>query len=269
VTLITTFFLFVLGLSLGSFISVVIERIHTKSKGIFFGHSKCPECHHRLKTIDLIPLVSYIMLKGACRYCKKKFSSQYFYLELFTAVVITGLFFLNPFIIENVNGMIEVSSALAIAFTLKSFVSLLLIAIFFYDLKHLEIPDLFLFPFIALSFITSLILGQPDLISMAIAAVIATVFLGGQIFFSKGEWLGEGDLYIGLGMAALFGWQLFLVALVISYLIGGTSAAIFLSLKKVNAKSKVPFAPFLVLGTFITLFTGADILNWYIHFLWI
>jgi leader peptidase (prepilin peptidase)/N-methyltransferase len=208
------------------------------------------------------------MLKGSCRYCNKKYSSQYFYLELFTAVVITGLFFLNPFVTETINGEIMVSSVVALTFTLKSIVSLILIGIFFYDLKHLEIPDVFLFPFIGVSLITSLVLGQPDFISIVIAAIIALVFFGGQIFLSKGEWLGEGDLYIGLGMAALFGWQLFLVALVISYLIGGTSAAFFLSMKKVNAKTKVPFAPFLVLGTFITLFSGTDILNWYIHFLW-
>lgn len=208
------------------------------------------------------------MLKGSCRYCGKKFSSQYFYLELFTALVITSLFFQYPFVMETITGAVEVSSALALTFVLKSIISLLLIAIFFYDLKHLEIPDIFLFPFIAISFITSIILGQPDFISMVIAAIIAGLFLGGQIFLSKGEWLGEGDLYIGLGMAALFGWQLFLVALVISYLIGGISAAAFLSTKKVNAKTKVPFAPFLVMGTFLTIFSGADILNWYIHFLW-
>ena len=264
--LLITFFLFVLGLSLGSFLSVVIERIHSKSKGIVFGYSKCPSCGHRLKTLDLIPLVSYIMLKGSCRYCQKKVSSHYFYLELFTALVITSLFFQYTFVMET-PASIEVSSILALTFVLKSLVSLLLVAIFFYDLKYLEIPDLFLFPFIGMAAITSLMLGQPDFMSMLIAALIALVFFGGQILVSKGEWLGEGDLYIGLGMAALFGWQLFLVALIISYLIGGSAAGIFLITKKVNAKTKVPFAPFLVMGTFITMFMGSDILNWYLHFL--
>ena len=267
-TLIITFFLFILGLSFGSFISVIIERIHAGEKGIFLGHSKCPSCHHRLSTLDLIPLVSYIMLKGTCRYCKKNFSSHYFYLELFTAVVLTNLYFQHPFLIETGTGIIETSGAIALFFAAKSILSLIMIAIFFYDLKYLEIPNIFLYAFIGVALISSLILGEPTIISMLMALVISMIFFGGQILVSKGEWLGEGDLYIGLGMAILFGWQLLLVALIISYLIGGITASILLLTKKVQRKSKVPFAPFLVLGAFITMIAGNEILSSYLSYIW-
>ena len=104
-------------------------------------------------------------------------------------------------------------------------------------------------------------------INILIALGIAVIFFGGQILLSKGKWLGEGDLYFAISMGFLLGWKLFIIAIVLTYIIGAFLSIILLTFKKAGAKTKIPFAPFMVIGTFTTIFIGPEILDWYLKML--
>lgn len=259
---------FCLGASIGSFLSVVIYRLHSKQKGIFLGHSFCPNCKKRLTASEMIPLFSYIINKGKCRHCHLPVSSHYLLLEIASGLVFLVLYFRFPFIFFNAESAV-INWPGALSLLLNIIYSSLLMGIFFFDLKYQKIPDLMLFPFMAIALIGGLILGKPDFISMIIAIVIAIVIFGGQILLSKGKWLGEGDLYLTVGMGLMLGYQKFLLAVAVSYLIGALISIVLLIKKEAKMKSHIPFAPFLVLGTFFALFFGEEFISWYLNYLYI
>ncbi len=252
-------FIFVLGASIGSFLSVVVHRIAKNEKGIFIGTSHCPECHKKLLFRDMIPIISFMIRKGKCRFCKRKISSLYPSLELFTALTFTA-----HYIYYTGNGILNNAAWQGVAFFIFHLIyATLFIGIFFYDLLHKQIPDLFLFPLIGIGIMGSFISGTPDGINMIIAIIIAMLFFWGQRVISKGKWLGEGDVYLAIGMAVILGWQQLLIAIFISYSLGAAISVFLLTTKKVTPKTQIALAPFLSLGYFLTLFFAADILKWY------
>lgn len=261
------FLIFFLGSAIGSFISVLNYRIKKKEKGIILGHSKCPHCKKNLKWYDLIPLFSYIFLRGKCRLCKKKIEIRYFFLELITGLVFVAVFLKYPFIIEpsvfSITPILDLWTLFS--FIYHAIIGAILIAIFFYDLDTKQIPDLFL---IVLGIITvsgGIILYQNDILNVLLAVGIALFFFGGQIVVSKGEWLGEGDFYLSLSMAILLGWQLFILFIVATYFIGAAASIPLLITKSAKLKSAIPFAPFMITGYLITFFFGNQLIEWYLH----
>ena len=257
-------FIFLLGISIGSFISVIVDRIKKGEKGIFMGRSMCPKCRKKLGAAELIPIISYVLLRGKCRHCGKPISMHYPALELFSGLTFVTIFMNFPFINDIAGGGYTIYYPSLLKFGIYIVYAVFFIAIFFYDLLNSEIPDVFLFPLIGLTLIGSLILGTPGIFSMAIALIIALIIFGGQYLLSGGTWLGEGDVYFAVAMAFAFGWQLLLIAIFLTYIIGGIAALVLLTTKKVSKKSHIPFAPFLVLGTLLTIFFGERILNWYL-----
>jgi leader peptidase (prepilin peptidase) / N-methyltransferase len=261
--IILTIFLFLLGASFGSFISVLNDRIKKGKKGIIFGRSVCPKCKKKLGAADLVPLFSYLILRGKCRHCGKKISAHYPALEIITGLAFVAMLMRYPFMSDTL--AIEWGNMLVLA--INFVYTIFLVAVFFFDLQHSEIPDAYLFPFIGVSLAGSLIIGSPDIISMVMAAVGSFVFFGGQYFLSKGKWLGEGDIYLGIAMALILGWQLLLIGLAVSYLLGGFVSVILMTAKKATGKTQIPFAPFLVLGTFMAIFFGNEVISWYMSLL--
>ena len=148
-------------------------------------------------------------------------------------------------------------------FTYFSFVSLCFIGILFYDIQYLEVPEIYTFSAIAVVFLWGILSPTLSLYDMAIGGGIAAIFFGLQVMISKEQWLGSGDTQVGILMGLFFGWQLFLVSLFLTYIIGLIVTLILIAMKKVRRNSKIPFAPFLVTGTFITLFFGNYILDLY------
>jgi leader peptidase (prepilin peptidase)/N-methyltransferase len=261
--ILTICFVFILGAAIGSFISVLVDRIKKGKKGIFMGRSECPKCKEKLRTTDLIPIISYLFLKGKCRYCKKPIGTHYPALELFSGLTFVTIL-INFNFINETNGISTVNFQTLLTFGIYSIYEAFFIAIFFYDLLNSEIPDIFLFPIIGITLIGSLILGTPNILSMGIALGISLIIFGGQYLLSRGTWIGEGDVYFAIAMAFAFGWQLLLVAIFLTYIFGGITAVILLAAKKVSKKTHIPFAPFMVLGSLLTIFFGSDILNWYL-----
>ena len=240
----------IFGLFFGSFLSMLIPRLHTGEKGIFFGRSHCPHCKTDLKAHDLIPLVSYLWLKGHCRQCKEKISFWYPVTELTTALTFGLLFF-------------YVQSWTL--FTWYALHFLVLLFIFFYDLRYKEIHDGVMLPSIVFAFIASVAIGNP--LSSLLGAAVAVSFFGLQYLLSRGRWIGSGDLRIGAFMGLLLAWPMTLTALLASYIIGSLVSLLLLASKNATPKTAVPLGPFLLLGTMLTFFFGDFLVDFYLKLL--
>lgn len=257
--------LFILGTVFGSFLSVVIYRMHEEKKGIFFGKSECPFCHKNLKWFQLIPIVSYIIHLGKCAYCKKKIHISYFLLEVLCGTIFVAFYYFYPFFIYNFDATIFFDFNLLLQYLYYIILGWILLGIFFYDLKYMEIPEIFTLPTISFVFIVGLFLPIPGLQNMVIGGALAGLFFGIQVWISKEKWLGAGDVQLGVLMGILLGWQYLILAILISYVVGSIISLSLLAYKKVTPKSQIPFAPFLVIGTFITIFFGEYLMNLYLN----
>jgi prepilin signal peptidase PulO-like enzyme (type II secretory pathway) len=247
-------FLFILGLVFGSFASVIIHRLHTREKGLLAGRSKCPYCSKHLRSRDLIPVLSYVINKFKCRFCKEPIAFRYPLLELSMG----GLFMLTGL-------LVGINTPWHLAFyLLMSFVFVILV---FYDFLFKEVPDVISLPFAGVAFCFSVLSGLHSLSSLLIGIVIPVLFFGALFFGSQGRWIGGGDLRIGVIMGALVGWPLVLVALFLGYLSGAVYSLSGLALGVFKRKSQIPFAPFLLLGTYLALFWGKNILDWYFFYI--
>lgn len=251
---------FLLGTCIGSFMSVAIPRLKNGEKGIIRGRSKCPHCQKNLKASDLIPLLSFTLLRGRCRFCQKKISAFYPIIEL-----ITGLIFV--FIIRKFAPLqFTQDSVIPWVTTLLYFIySSILIFTFFYDLKYMEISDHILLPGIILALTATILKTTPNIIDALIGAAIPLFFFGLQIFISKGAWMGGGDLRIGAFIGLILGWKLVMVALILSYILGAFLSMGLILGKRATLKTAIPFAPLLVTGTFLTIFFGENFLQWYLQ----
>ncbi|HAU39436.1 MAG: peptidase A24A domain-containing protein, leader peptidase (prepilin peptidase) / N-methyltransferase [Candidatus Peregrinibacteria bacterium GW2011_GWF2_43_17] len=244
-----------IGISFGSFLTMLIPRIYEKESGIFLGRSHCRFCKKTLRARDLIPIASYLINRGKCAFCKEKISTLYPTIEISTAIMFALIYTKFPF--ENISGIPLTAFYLTISFAL--------IFTFFYDIKYLEISDIILLPAIALGLIKSFVTDSPSFESALIGGLIGISFFLIQILLSKGKWVGAGDIRIGALMGILLGWQMTLTALVISYVIGSIVSIGLLAAKQKEIGGKIALGPFLVSGTFITLFFGENIINWYLN----
>ena len=246
---------FLTGLVVGSFLNCVIYRLNTK-ESFLFSRSHCPKCHHILKWYDLIPILSFIIVKGKCRYCKKKISWQYPLVEIATGIVF--LLILN-YELRIMNYGFNLEIMLNSLFLILN--SCFLIVIFVYDLKHYIIPDKIIYPAIAIVLIFNF------QFSIFNSSILSGLGAAGFFFLfwliSRGRWMGFGDVKLGFFMGLFLSWPNILVALFSAFFIGAIIGIGLIALGKKTLKSQVPFAPFLVIGTFIALFFGKEIINWY------
>ncbi|MBD3156376.1 hypothetical protein GF369_00965 [Candidatus Peregrinibacteria bacterium] len=261
--IIPAFTLFILGTMVGSFLSVINYRIRHNKSGILFGRSECRHCRKKLTAFELIPLISYSISRGKCRHCGKSISPIYPLLELISGLLLLFLYMSYPFIGVTYAGITFFDGFLLLQYIYTAFVVLCLIGILFYDIEYLEIPELYTFPAIAIIFVWGIFSPTISLYSMALGGGLAALFFGGQVMISKEEWLGSGDTQVGILMGLFLGWELFLVALMVTYFLGLLITLLLMALKKVNRKSKIPFAPFLVIGTLISLFYGSYLIELY------
>lgn len=261
-TFIIIFFLFLLGAAAGSFLSVLIYRIHAQKKGILGGRSQCPDCEKELSPLDLIPIASYLALRGKCRYCNKDISYMYPGLEILTGGLFAALFLKFPFL----DSQLIFSSGLLGLYLLHAYFLAVLVFTFFFDLRYIKVSDEVVLPGIFIGLLATLVLpGTLGVKDALLGAAIPLAFFALQIIVSRGAWLGQGDLRVGAFMGVILGWKLVLVALFLAYLIG-SAASIFIIIKRKQWRGiKIPFAPFLATGTVIAMFFGESIVNWYLR----
>jgi len=243
-----------IGLALGSFASVLIHRLHTHEKGIFTGRSKCPKCAKQLRNRDLIPIASYLINKFKCYFCKEPIAFRYPLLEL----MMGGLFLLTVYLVgtEDVQALI-----------FYLFIAFIFVLLTFYDFLFKEVPDQVSVPSFFIIVIYMLATKTMTGFSLTIGIVVAVLFFAAMHFGSRGRWLGGGDIRIGAIMGALLGWPMILTGLFFGYLTGSIFSLTGLAIGKFNRKTQIPFAPFLLLGTYLTIFWGQQSVDWYFSFL--
>jgi len=246
--------IFILGLIIGSFCNVCVYRI-PKNESIIFPASHCPNCHTTIKAIDNIPLLSYLLLKGKCRQCGEKISIRY------------------P-IIEFLNGVIYLSIFLVYGRSLQTLIyaplSSALIIISFIDLDKQIIPDEISLPGIVIGFLLSIVIPYISYFNSILGIIIGggiifLIALAGLAIFKK-EAMGGGDVKLSAMIGAFIGWKYILISLFIGFFIGAIAGILLILLKIRSRDDLVPFGPFIVLGSLITILWGENILSWYLGF---
>lgn len=252
-------FVFIFGTIIGSFLNVVILRLK-KNKSILKDRSHCPECKKNLNWYELIPIISFLIQLGKCRKCHKKISWQYPLVEFFTgSLFLLALIYQAPFY--------GVSSIVFFIFLL--IISCFLIILFVYDLRFYLVPDIIIFPAIILTFIFDIYLWlNAGTFSVFTSSIFAAIIAGGfflvLVLISKEKWMGKGDIFIGILIGLILGLPQIFVALFLAFWIGAIFSIILMAIKKKNLKSKIPFGPFLVLATIISIFWGQFLLSLYL-----
>lgn len=252
-------FIFISGLCIGSFLNVVVYRTH-EGISIWRGRSVCVHCKKHINVFDLIPLLSFVLLRGKCRSCQKKISINYPILEF-----VTGLLFLIAYNKVFLGPAISFNVSTNIIFFIRDavFVSALLV-IFVYDLRFMHILDRFTIPVMIFALIMNVWLGAVSLTAMVTGAIMIGGFFCLQYLISKGTWVGGGDIRMGILMGIMLGWKFGLVALFLAYAFGAVVGVGLLVSKKINRKTPIPFGTFLSVGTVLALFWGPFILQTYL-----
>lgn len=275
-------FLFILGLTAGSFLNVIAFR-YSPEKSLFDfknygGRSRCPRCGKTLKWYELAPILSFLIQKGKCRGCGARLSWQYLFVELASGFIfLLPLYFLSP--------LVPVAYAW-ISSIVWILIFLVFLLIWIIDYRYFIIPDELNFILAAAglilivvndyhrqfgafrgSFLGGLagIFGFRDDIwfNHIGGALLAILFIGLIIILTRQKGMGMGDLKLAGALGLIFGWPDFVFALAFSFLIGAILSGFLLFSGKKKLWETVPFGPFLVLGSITLIFFGQTILEFY------
>lgn len=239
-------YLFMIGSIVGSFINVVIDRL-PKGETFVFGRSNCRNCHHVIRVYDLIPIISYILLKGKCRDCKCKIGLNSLFVEIFGGVMI--LFCFHHY-------------GLSYEMVLSFLMFMVLLAISMIDIKTMIIPDRLTISFLVLSLIYSFF--QPHLvIQTRLLGMISVSGIMLVMSFVVSNSFGGGDMKLMAVSGFLLGWQNNVLALLLAVWSAGIYAIYLLITKRKSRKDHIPFGPYLSFGIAFTLLYGNDVLKWY------
>ena len=238
---------------LGSFANVCIYRLPL-NKQIVTGRSFCPKCKKKINWYDNIPLISFILLEGKCRKCKKEISIKYLLVEL-----ISGISFV--FIFLDYNNYLEI--------VFLQVLVIIFLIIFFIDLKHFIIPDSLNFSLIILAISKNFISNFEsnftyDLNQSIVGGILGYFVIWIIIFLYKKiknlDAMGLGDAKLMAGIGLLFGWKSIPFVLFVSAIIGLISVIPSLINKTKNLRTEIPFGPYIIVSTIIYYFCGNLIL---------
>lgn len=259
---------FMLGLVIGSFINVLVYRSIETEEDWKTGRSRCDHCHALIKWYDNIPLFSYLILRGKCRACHQPISPSHLLVELLTGALFIWWYLGFAMFFQLVEQPFVLLQPL---FWLL--VGLLAIVIVVADIKYYLIPD---WAVVSLSVLTiayrlSLtytgVMQVDDLVKTVIASLIVMLLFWSLWFLSHGKALGFGDVKLVLVLGLLVGWPKIIPALFLAFLTGAGVGIVLILLRKKGRKSAVPFGPFLILGSFLALVVGQQLLIWYLTLL--
>lgn len=231
---------FVIGAMMGSVANAIIDRL-PRNESWFVGRSKCDKCKHELKFWDLIPIVSYLWLKGKCRYCHSPIPVRNLLVEIFLGV---------GFVLISHTGQIMIM-AIAWASTI----------VFVMDQETMLVSDAIVLIWALMVVGYKLSVGGIN-VNDIWGLVIGVVIIGGIWFISRGRAMGSGDIGI-IGVIGLWvGYPKIFVALWMAFVIGAIVGSWMLLRSKKNIKSMIAFGPYLILGGWIAYFWGDMIVKW-------
>ncbi len=248
----TVVILFVFGAIIGSFLNVFSLRY--RSGLTLMGRSHCPHCGKTLRALELVPIVSFLFLRGRCRECRSRISIQYPLVEAWTGLIFLTVF--DPALSLAQNGFLLLTFCFYIAITI-------------YDFRHKIIPDRMVYLSTA-SAIVFRILAHGSL-SDWLAGPILFCFFGALWLLSRGRAMGFGDAKLALSVGFLLGMAEGFSAITLSFWIGAAFGLMILlsqrinpllsGVKKITIKSEIPFAPFIILGAWLSSVFHFDILH--------
>lgn len=255
--------LFVFGAIFGSFGGAMVWRLKT-GRRVANDRSECEHCHHKLSVLDLIPVLSWLTLRGKCRYCRKPIGWTPLLLEIGLGLVFVSSYVLWPW---------QLTTPLELSFFVAWLVACVMLAILFvYDLKWYLLPDRVIWPLAGVGvvlFICRALLNKWGLDQSFLELGLALVPVTGVYYVlhkvSQGRWVGFGDVKLGIFIGLALGWQGALLALVLSNFIGLVIILPGLLSGKFSRTSEIPFGPFLIVATIIAMLSGEHIIRWYLQ----
>ncbi|MEG1255832.1 prepilin peptidase [Clostridium sp.] len=234
---------FLYGIIIGSFLNVCIYRI-PNNKSLISPPSHCGSCNTRLSWIDLIPIGSYLFLKGKCRYCGNKISKRYPLVE-----GLTGLLLVGVYIRYGITLSFFKYSALVLF--------LIVIALIDYDTSDVYSSVVYMGMAIGIIFvIAEKAMYSHNISNYFIGALIGLVVIGAIYYFTGG--MGAGDIEIAVLCGLFLGWKLEIYFILISFIVGGAVAIAVMLLKKKTKDEYMPLGPSLAIGAYIVLIIGEE-----------
>jgi leader peptidase (prepilin peptidase)/N-methyltransferase len=251
----TEFLIFVFGICIGSFLNVCIYRL-PESKSIVHPRSMCPRCGTLIASYDNIPILSYMVLRGKCRYCGARISLRYPVIECISGIFAVGVFLKYGLSFEAL-----------IYFT---FIATLLV-ITFIDIDHQIIPDVISLPGIPIFFAASFALPDITLVESILGVLIGggSLWIVAQLYYvlTRKEGMGGGDIKLLAMMGAIIGWKGVLFTIFVASAIGTVVGILVMLKTRTSMKLKVPFGPFLAIGAIAYIFLGPQLMAWYFNLL--
>ncbi len=239
-------FVFIFGLLIGSFLNVCIYRI-PREEEIVYTPSHCMSCGTRIRWFDLLPVISYLLLKGKCRSCKQKLSLQYPAVEF-----VNGLAYVGIYLIYGFNKDLIIYCAL---FSILVVVSLI-------DYSHQIIPNGLVIALLILGLI-HLAFNLDQWLTYLIGFFAVSLILFIIAIITRGN-MGGGDIKLMAAAGLLIGWKYILLALMLASILGSVIGLTLMALKVITRKQMIPFGPFLSAGIFIAALYGEHIIEWYL-----
>ncbi len=244
--------IFLFGLAWGSFLNVVIYRL-PRGKSLIYPPSSCPHCGQRIRWFDNIPIISFLWLKGKCRFCQRPISWVYPLVEALTA----GLFLLLNYYF-----------GLSFSFFAAATFTTALIILGFIDFFHQLLPHEITLPLFILSVIYSLFRSGFGLRQALLGAAVGGGFLfvvyAGYFWLRKKEGLGIGDIMMMLAVGAFLGWRATILTLILASFAGALVGITLLLMRKRNLQFALPFGSFLAPAAFVSFLWGNAIISWYL-----
>ena len=280
--------LFFLGIVVGSFLNVLIDRLpHVKSpaesgdhvpnhgESIIFGRSRCENCRTPLPWYDLVPLLSFVWLRGRCRFCQTRITRRIPVVELLTGIGFAFIFWLVTERCGFTADKHGVATSYQLLVTSYCLLFSSFVVLFFTDLEYGVLPDKIVLPVTVVVLFwrvaESLIPGTKyqilNIRHWILPAFGLSLFFLLLIAITRGKGMGFGDVKLGFLMGLVLGWPKTLVAAFLAFLFGAVVSVILILAGRKHFGQTVPFGPFLIVGTGVAVFWGSRVWSWYLGML--
>ncbi|HLD25032.1 MAG TPA: prepilin peptidase [Patescibacteria group bacterium] len=244
------FFVGLLGVAIGSFLNVLIDRI-PKGEDIVWKPSYCDYCKKRLRWFELIPLISFIMQRRRCTRCRKRLSWQYPAVELATGIGFVLLYWHHP------DSLLRLFA--------YSLILCCLLVLFVIDWKHMILPDSLLGMVLGTTIILGVFLPPSDRFTHVGSAVASGVLFLGLWAITRGRGLGFGDVKLVTVLGLLLGYPHTVIAWYAAFLTGAMWGVILMIRRHASMKSRIAFGPFLIAGAAGAIVWGDTIWRWWVR----
>lgn len=239
--------IFTFGIVIGSFLNVVIYRL-PKRENIALGRSHCMTCGETIRKRDLVPIFSFLALKGKCHSCKSEISPRYMCVEFFTGIICVLTFFIKGF-----------NSEALIIFLFST----ILISITLIDWDTLTIPNPLVIATLILAIPSYFVMPEITILERIIGFFVVSVPLLITAIVVSGAF-GGGDIKLIAACGLILGYKLTVLAIFIAFLTGGLFAIFLVATKRTERGKHMPFGPFICSGCYISVMWGTQIISWYL-----